>query len=272
MKQHWRCAITLIWVFPVPIGAQAGTLIGRVVRDSVAQPVAGAEVRLPNLGISTISNGLGEFHLDRIPAGVLIVAIRSPGSRPLEDTVVIRAFEVTDRQFRLSSLPVQLDSVRTVAKPVGYISPNLRGFRKRQEAGGGGYFVGDSVLRQGDDSRLPDILASRIPALTIVRDRSAAYFSSARNPSFSSGPIFSKQSSPKSPRDLQVSGCWVSVYIDGTVVYGGGAAGSMPPDAYALEARNYAGVEYYPGGASIPPEYNRTSNACGVLLLWTRER
>jgi hypothetical protein len=34
----------------------------------------------------------------------------------------------------------------------------------------------------------------------------------------------------------------------------------------------FAAVEYYPGGASVPAEYNSTGGGCGVLLLWTRER
>ena len=34
----------------------------------------------------------------------------------------------------------------------------------------------------------------------------------------------------------------------------------------------YAGVEYYPGGASTPLQFNATDAACGVLVLWTRER
>ena len=29
---------------------------------------------------------------------------------------------------------------------------------------------------------------------------------------------------------------------------------------------------YYPGGSTIPMQYNRTGSSCGVLLLWTRER
>jgi hypothetical protein len=107
-----------------------------------------------------------------------------------------------------------------------------------------------------------------------IRDRSAAYFASRRAASSSSGPIFQQRKVSTDPRDMQVNGCWVSVYVDGALIYNGAnaPAGTPPPDANALETANYAAVEYYAGGASVPAEYNRTGNACGVLLLWTRER
>jgi hypothetical protein len=262
----------LVLSAPAALAAQTGTLTGRVVRDSTSNGVPGVEVRLPTLGLAAVASASGEFHFDRVPVGTVVLAIRHPGFRPGEDTVVIRDGKVTDHQFRLMSLPLQLDSVRVVAKPVEYISANLRAFRERQRSGSGGYFVDDSILRRNENQRLTDILASRIPALTTVRDRSAVYFASGRAASSSAGPIFSKRAASKDPRDIQVNGCWVSVYIDGVVIYNGANSPNPPPDANALETVNYAAVEYYAGGASVPAEYNRTGNGCGVLLLWTRER
>jgi hypothetical protein len=59
----------------------------------------------------------------------------------------------------------------------------------------------------------------------------------------------------------------------------GFSAGGVPsqedldfPDMSRFSVKDYAGVEYYAGGASLPEKYNSTSNACGVLLLWTRDR
>lgn len=248
-----RLGVVLILGMPAALSAQTGTLIGRVVRDSVAQGLAGVEVRLPAVGVSATENVSGEFRFDCVLAGPLIVTIRHPGFRPVQDTVVIRSGDVTDRRFRLTPLPVELDSMRVVAKSVEYISANLRGFRDRQQSKSGGYFVDDSVLRRNENDRLPDVLASRIPSLTIIRDRSAAYFSSGRNASFSDGPIFGKRPAAKSASDIQVTGCWVSVYVDGIVVYGGGSSSSTPPDAYVLEARNCCG----PGSGDRAPTAGR---------------
>jgi hypothetical protein len=39
-----------------------------------------------------------------------------------------------------------------------------------------------------------------------------------------------------------------------------------------VQRERIRGVEYYAGGATMPPQYNGTDSGCGVLLLWTRER
>jgi hypothetical protein len=71
--------------------------------------------------------------------------------------------------------------------------------------------------------------------------------------------------------------CYATVYVDGALYYtkatdAPGVRTSGPPDMRRLDANDYAGIEFYPGGATIPPQYNGTDSGCGVLLLWTRER
>jgi len=66
-------------------------------------------------------------------------------------------------------------------------------------------------------------------------------------------------------------GCWVAVYLDGLRIYAN--PGEPVPDLARLQVREYAAVEYYAGGASVPAQYSAAKAAdCGVLLLWTRER
>jgi hypothetical protein len=48
--------------------------------------------------------------------------------------------------------------------------------------------------------------------------------------------------------------------------------GAQPIDYARIDGVNLAAAEYYAGGAASPPEYNTTSQGCGVLVLWTRER
>jgi hypothetical protein len=65
----------------------------------------------------------------------------------------------------------------------------------------------------------------------------------------------------------------VTLYIDGHVVYTAAQNnGEPPPDLSAFHGRDYAGVEFYPGAASIPAKYNGTDSGCGLLGLWTREK
>jgi len=49
-------------------------------------------------------------------------------------------------------------------------------------------------------------------------------------------------------------------------------ARNVDNDLEKMRVNEYAGIEYYPGGSTIPTQYNRTGSSCGVLLFWTRER
>jgi hypothetical protein len=43
-----------------------------------------------------------------------------------------------------------------------------------------------------------------------------------------------------------------------------------PPNLNDFSVKDLAGVEYYPGDATAPPQYHQSN--CGLLLLWTREK
>jgi hypothetical protein len=59
--------------------------------------------------------------------------------------------------------------------------------------------------------------------------------------------------------------CRSTIYLDG-VNLGAQEVKQLPT------GDQLAGVEWYASAAETPPKYNATGNACGVLLLWTRER
>jgi hypothetical protein len=46
----------------------------------------------------------------------------------------------------------------------------------------------------------------------------------------------------------------------------------MPFDLARLYVDHFAGIEYYPDDTGVPIEYPHTSQSCGALFLWTRER
>jgi hypothetical protein len=169
-----------------------------------------------------------------------------------------------EREFILAEQPVALDSVRVAAAPERkFISPGLNAFEERRKAGFG-HFITDSVLRRNDERPLSGVLVSYIPGIRLARG-SGTYISSTRK--CGSGPAI------LSCRGVAVQ-CPPAMYVDGVLVYNPANQTDprMRPDLNQMLVKEYAGVEFYSGGATIPAQYNQTGNDCGVLLLWTRER
>lgn len=258
-----KVAIALL-ICATVAGAQTSTLLGTVVRDSLGHAVGGAEVRFPDLNRRITSNYMGEFRIDGIPPGKHLVTIRSVGFSPLIDSIEATAGKSIDREFVLTPVAPLLDTVRTRAPERKYISPMLAAFEERRRAGSGGYFIADSLFRANDNARLSDLIG-RIPGIQKIMIKSGTYIASSRSMGEDGGPaLLAKGSRPA---------CYVAVYIDGLKIYQGPPSGANPaPDFDRMNIHEYAAAEFYPGGASIPSQFNATGSACGSLLLWTRER
>jgi len=248
--------------------AQTGTLSGTVMRDTSGHQLAGAEVMLPDLKRGATANWAGEFRIDKVPVGRHAVMVRHLGFAPLVDTIEVTAGGIVDREFVLAEQPATLAEVNVKATQRTYISPALRDFEERRKAGAG-YFIAEDEMRKNDERRLVDVIAGHVPGISTFSSKAEGstqgeYLSSGRK--CGPGPVF------LSCRG-QGAKCPVTLYVDGVPIYDSARDPSYQmPDLARYNTREYAAVEYYPGGASMPVKYNATSSGCGVLLLWTRER
>jgi len=249
--------------------AQTAVLTGTVVRDSTGQAIDGAQISLVGLNRSATTNYRGEFRLDRLPAGLLTVSVRRLGFEPLSDTLRIADGARVDREFGLVEAVVKLDTVVTTVPERKYISPNLRDFEERRKTNVGGYFISEEVLRKEENRDMSNLIVSRIPGLQRFRPGGVgnkSYVGTARK--CTAGPELLKC------RGGAPTYCPVSLYIDGVLVVNAANLRSPDelPDLSTFRINEYAAIEFYHGGASIPVKYNATSGGCGVLLLWSRER
>jgi hypothetical protein len=249
--------------------AQVSTLIGTVRRDSVGSELAGADVKLSGLVPHVLTDARGVFRVNGLPAGRYAITIRHLGFRTWHDTIDIDAGKRIERDFVMIAQPPELDSVRVVAQGKKWLSPNLQAFEERRLSGQGGHFITDSLLRRNDDRRMGGFIAAYMPGIALVNKSGNEYLASTRKCG-SGGQLLTCGSGFT---------CWVTVYLDGVRIYdatmetyGRGAGASIRPDFGRMTARDYAAVEFYAGGATIPAQYNATGSDCGVLLLWTRER
>jgi len=254
---------------PRPLHAQVATLIGTVRRDSGGAELAGADVKLAGLAQHVLTDARGVFRINGLPAGRYALTIRHIGYRTWHDTLDVDAGQRIERDFVMIAQPPELDSVRVVAQGKKWLSPNLQAFEERRLSGQGGHFITDSILRRNDDRRMGGLIAAHMPGLALVNKSGNEYLASTRK----CGP----------GGQLLTCGsgftCWVSVYLDGVRIYDATmdlyskmSGPPIRPDFGRLTARDYAAVEFYAGGATIPAQYNMTGSDCGVLLLWTRER
>jgi hypothetical protein len=260
-----RVVVSVALVCGSAVRAQSpATLIGIVLRDSAGSArVGGAEVRLSGVQQPVTTNYLGEFRITGLQRGRYEVTIRRLGFLPYRDTVEIPPSGRLEREFVLAEQPVTLDSVRVATTERKYISPGLNAFEERRKAGFG-HFITDSVLRRNDERPLAGVIVSYVPGVRLARG-TGTYISSMRK--CGDGPAFLTCRGPA----VQ---CPPAMYVDGVLVYNPAVQTDprLRPDLSLMLVREYAGVEFYNGGATIPAQYNQTGNGCGVLLLWTRER
>jgi hypothetical protein len=248
--------------------AQSGALGGTVYRDAANHPLAGAEISIGALDRRAVSNAVGDFRLAGIAAGRYVVTIRHIGFKPLNDTVTIATNALVERDYELAAAAVQLDSVRVFAATRSRAAPRFAEFLERKRTNTGGHFIDEEQLRRHDARKLQDVITSYVPGIRRFRPLPVSrptfeYLSSGRNGC--NGPAFSCHAD-QTP-------CPVSLYVDGILVFNPSANrtdASNYPDMDRYVTSEYAGVEYYGGGASVPAQYNATTGDCGVLLLWTR--
>jgi hypothetical protein len=208
-------------------------------------PVEGAEVRDLSSGLSALTTTSGTVALGYLPEGTSLVGVRKIGYVAQMFTVTISPVDTVGITIVLRR-GAELSAVRITESRIAHLSPNLRAFEERRRSGQGGYFVTDSILRRSEDQPLANLLASRVPGLFVERQGRRSVIRSSRLTGLKTR-------------------CYPDIYLDGT------SLGSAL-DLGEVEVATLAGIEFYPGGASVPAQYNRTGSDCGVLLLWTRER
>jgi hypothetical protein len=217
------------------------------------EPIEGAEVVDVLSKTTARTTKTGTVTLSFLPEGGNIVRIQKIGFTPVMLTIAISPSDTVPLTIVMSASSQTLPTVVTTDSTPKYISPGLRAFEERRKQGAGGHFIGEDELRK-NDSRKVSNLVRNFPGLTLNCPRTGA----------NKGSCFAISTRQNSRHVFAGGVCPLDIYING--------AESVDTDLEKLRAEEFAGVEYYAGGASIPIQYNRTGSSCGVILLWTRER
>ncbi|HET9424767.1 MAG TPA: carboxypeptidase-like regulatory domain-containing protein [Gemmatimonadaceae bacterium] len=245
--------------FDAALRGDASVLSGRVVSER--SPVPNVQVWVVLADTMVVTDSSGRFRIAGLPAGQHLIQLRRLGFDVKRDSVTLRRREETVREFTMDGVP-QLDTMRTVADAMKYDVPRLQDFERRRLSGSGGHFIGEMELRRNEQRTVAELIRSSVPGLKIVEHRGRRVISSTSSPNMNlkalpnNGPL----------------GCWVSVYLDGMLIFDGDGEPLDPPDMSQFFGLNLSGVEYYGSGANVPLQFKNIRNNCGTLLLWTRGR
>jgi len=250
-----------------PLAGQA--LTGTVRQDSTGRPLAGVEVLLEGSQRQTSTDATGRYLLGQLPTGNHVVLFRSVGYRPVRIRVSLSVGDTTRADAAMVREGAQqLDPVEVKALPSAPRGIGREAFEERRRMGFG-KFIDSTELRRNEQRRVSDLLRG-IAGLRMVRFRECDPPGSSR-----CGPTEERAASgrgagtsmiPRSNQDY----CWMSVVLDGAVLYRSG--GSSPPPDFSRDFRiaNFESIEVYRSSSEVPTEYGGTSAACGVILLWSR--
>jgi len=145
-----------------PAARGQGELVGRVYSDSGRQPLAGAEVSIPRLGLLAASDTNGRFRLSGVPSGEHQLIVRALGFRPDTSTIESDGDGVAVKDFVLRPQITERPGRRITAAETPIVRGKMSGFHEREKLGIG-YFVNrDALAKEEGRVRTGDILA-RVP-------------------------------------------------------------------------------------------------------------
>ncbi|MFI5311320.1 MAG: carboxypeptidase regulatory-like domain-containing protein [Gemmatimonadales bacterium] len=246
--------------------AQGGAVLrGNVLNDATDAPIGAAQVSIPSLGITVLSDSTGAFRMVGVPPGLQIVWVRRVGFSPVSAVLRFAAGDTLERDFAMLRNAQALPEVDV--KAAAPAPPKLSEFEERRKEGMG-RFITREFLEKNENHRMSDIMAT-IPGPRILQGKTnAAWIWGGR------GKIsILRGSSGLDIMDVAKGAksglCYSAVVLDGTYVYQGNE-GETLFDINSIEPSSVAGIEVYTSTATMPAKYNGTKNTCGLVLIWTR--
>lgn len=141
-----------------------GVVTGRVVDSATGRGLSGATLKVAGTKLSTVSADSGRFLLRSVPAGNQLLTVRLFGYRPAERSVTVGGSASTSVKVVMVAAPNVLSGVVTTAT----------GVQRKMEVGSDITILNvDSVRQVAPISSVTDLLATRVPGLTVVHSSGA---------------------------------------------------------------------------------------------------
>ena len=246
---------------------------GRVRRESTDSPLADAEVRIAELGLSATTNARGEFRITGVTPGTHTVQVRQIGFT-FSDQRIEFGSDPVDRTLVMSRITT-LDSINVTASNYGPNDTTMRIFEENQRAGVG-KFWSRADLEKAGDRRMSDLLG-QLPGTRaqsgpsgqgwILPSRAGATKGMSINAGGSQmGCDAPRQDNRGGSVSPCATACYPHVYLDGIDI-----SPIEVPNINRFTPKEFEGIEYYATASQVPKKYSRlTKVSCGVLVLHSR--
>lgn len=211
-----------------------------VTEEGSGRPVSDARVQVSGAGAAVYTDSDGRAQVRNIPAGRRMVAIHRIGYAP-EQTVVEFGREDVAADVELRTQATEIEGVRVTSWGRSVALRN-NGFYDRQHRA-----LGTFLDRRQVEAR------AAVKTLDIFRQ--VRGFNVTMN-------------GKGEPTLVNTRGyCSPLIFLDGLQMYT--TPGRVDPSDFVNPSEVEA-IEAYSGLGTIPPQYNTTGAACGVVLIWTR--
>jgi hypothetical protein len=224
-----------------------GAIFGRVFEQESGRPIPGAEVRVQDAGVGTISNERGVFRMPEVPRGLQVVTVDHPGHGHQEQVVRVLGGQAAELEVRMTVQPIEMPPMMVRVRPRRWFS-DMSELEDRIE-NGFGFILTEEELEDKAPRHLADALRN-VPGVRVHQSGgtvSGTYSIEIRN-----------------SRTIDGRSCGPIVWVDGQKIGRDSDAltSVWGPDLYA--------VEVYRSPAETPGEFSDQDANCGVIVAWTK--
>ncbi|MEO5568124.1 MAG: carboxypeptidase-like regulatory domain-containing protein [Gemmatimonadaceae bacterium] len=260
---------------------------GGLVVDSAGGPLTDVEVSLPELGLTTRTDGRGAFQITGLIPGTHKAVARRVGYGVLESSIEFGPGQTTDRRIVMTRLTV-LDSVLTRANRDR--DPLMQLFEERRRMGLGQFITREEIINR-EGSLLSSFLQQR-PGLTLLSFQGNEMVEGSRpsptnctrviglrppraglTPDAGVGLCLMREGVYYVPDAFEQRqgipiACYARVYLDNQLMNPGSP--TRPFNLREVVTTQVEAMEWYAGATQVPAEFISRNSSCGVLVIHTR--
>ena len=106
-------AALLVAILPaVPASAQKGAILGEIFDTTDGKPIEKATVVVAGTKLRAVTDSLGAFRIDGVPAGEVSIRVEKPGFARITEPVLVHEGWTTGVQYELAPVAILLDALR----------------------------------------------------------------------------------------------------------------------------------------------------------------